>query len=150
MHDQSRPEQESANHTYQRAARYNGSRAKEDAKRAYKRSRRDLHHAPEGTEISVFRLQIGNLIEGVAYLGWYVALIGTPPDQALTARLEDNLADGTEVQLPAVVLEMLHERREHNSKLAPWIERHHGRVTQADLYQRPTDERNEGLARRQR
>jgi len=140
MRERPRPEpgQEPVHNTYRRAARYDGDRASEDAKRAYERSRRDLHRAPEGTEVSVFRLQIGQLIGDVAYLGWYVALIGTQPNEALAARLERHLADGTAVELPKSVITMLEARRADDTELAPWVERRLGQLMRAEtnLFQR--------------
>lgn len=55
---------------YQRAARFDGRRAEEDAEETYQRSRRDVYRSRQETELSVFRLQIGNQIGDIAYLGW--------------------------------------------------------------------------------
>lgn len=125
------------NQDYQRAARFDGHRAEQDTERAYQRSRRELRRSRRETELSVFRLQLGNRISDVAYLGWYVALIGKPPDEALAARLEQHLASGTPVELPEEVTSMLRERRARSADLAPWVERRYGRLTRAELYQRP-------------
>lgn len=116
--------------TYQRAARFDGRRAEADAEQAYQRSRRDVYRARQETKLSIFRLQIGN----IAYLGWYVALIGTRPDEALEARLERHLALGTPIELPAAVTETLQARRAKDAGLAPWMERRLGRLTRAELY----------------
>ncbi len=129
---------------YQRAARFDGRRAKQDAEQAYQLSWRDLHRSQRETDLSVFRLQIGNQIGDVAYLGWYVALIGTRPDQALEARLERHLAHGTPIELPEAVTEMLQERRAKDAGVASWTERRFGRLTRAELYQRPEDEERRG------
>ncbi len=123
--------------TYQRAARFDGRQAEQDAEQAYQRSRRDVHRSRIDTDLTVLRLQIGNQIGEIAYLGWYVALIGTRPDEALEARLERHLARGTPVELPAAVTRMLQERRAKDAGLAPWVERRYGRLTNAELYQRP-------------
>ncbi len=125
---------------YQRAARFDGRRAEQDAEQAYQLSRREVHRSRRETELSVFRLQIGDQIGEIAYLGWYVALIGTRPDEVLEARLERHLARGTPVELPAAVTEMLRERRARDAGLAPWVERRLGRLTRAELYQRPKGE----------
>lgn len=122
--------------TYQRAARFDGRRAEQDAEQAYQRSRRDVHRARDETALSVFRLQIGD----IAYLGWYVALIGERPDEALEARLERHLARGTPVELPDAVTRMLQERRARDAGVAPWVERRYGRLTRAELYRRPEEE----------
>lgn len=132
------PERSTAD-TYHRAARFDGRRAEQDAKQAYQRSRRDVHRARDETALSVFRLQIGNQIGDVAYLGWYVALIGEPPDEALEARLEQNLARGTPVELPEAVTKMLAERRARDAGVASWVERRFGRLTKAEVYQRPEE-----------
>lgn len=123
--------------TYHRAARFDSQGAEQEAEQAYQRSRRDLQRARRATDLSVFRLQIGNRIGDVAYLGWYVALIGRPPDKELEARLERHLARGTPVELPEAVTKMLRERRARDAGLAPWIERRYGRLTKAELYHRP-------------
>lgn len=133
--------------SYRRAARFDGNFAAADALRAYQRTRRDLHRSRAETDLSVFRLQIGEHIGNVAYLGWYVALIGRPPDEALEARLERNLAGGTPVELAEDVVGMLRERRERTANLAPWVERRYGRVTNAELYHRPEGEREGGEKR---
>jgi len=135
-----RHDEQSEDATYQRAARFDGRRAEADAEQAYQRSRRDVYRARQDTELSVFRLQIGNQIGDVAYLGWYVALIGTRPDEALEARLDRHLARGTPVELPDAVTEMLQARRAKDAGLAPWVERRLGRLTKAELYQRPEPE----------
>lgn len=136
--EKSPPEAErSEEDAYHRATRFDGHWAEQDAERAYQRSRRDLHRSPRETDLSVFRLQIGNRIGDVAYLGWYVALIGQVPDKELEARLERHLARGTPVELPEAVTKMLQERRARDAGLAPWIERRYGRLTKAELYQRP-------------
>lgn len=132
---------------YNRAARFDGRGAEHDAEQAYKRSRRDLHRARLETDLSVFRLQLGNRIGNVAYLGWYVALIGKQPDEALEARLEQNLTGGTPVALPEEVIAILQERRERTAKLAPWVERRYGKVTKTELYQRPEGEGEHGKNR---
>jgi len=129
---------------YQRAARFDGRRAEQDAEQAYQLSRRDLHRSQRETDLSVFRLQIGNQIGDVAYLGWYVALIGTRPDEALEARLERHLARGTPIELPEAVTAMLQERRAKDAGVASWTERRLGRLTRAELYQRPEDEKKRG------
>ncbi len=121
---------------YQRAARFDGRRAEQDAEQAYQLSRRDLHRSQRETDLSVFRLQIGNQIGDVAYLGWYVALIGTRPDQALEARLERHLARDTPIELPEAVTEMLQERRAKDAGVASWTERRFGRLTKAEFHQR--------------
>ncbi len=133
--------------TYQRAARFDGRWAEQDAEQAYQRSRRDLHRSQLETDLSVFRLQIGNRIGDIAYLGWYVALIGKPPDEALEARLERHLARGTPVELPEAVTMMLQERRAKDAGLAPWVERRYGKLTKAELYQRPDEEKEGGKDR---
>jgi len=148
MHDRPEGKHEPADQFYVHAARYDGQWAGLDAERAYRRSRRDLHRAPTETDLSVFRLQIGNRINGVTYLGWYVTLIGTRPDEALATRLEHNLAGGTAVELPDEVTTMLHERRERNANLALWIERRYGRVTRADIIIKP--EHSDGLPKTRR
>ncbi len=129
------------NNAYQRAARFDGRWAEQDAEQAYQRSRRDLHRSRLDTELSVFRLQIGNRIDhiaDIADLDWYVALIGKPPGEALQARLERHLArGGTPVALPEAVTRMLQERRARDAKIAHWVERRYGRLTKAELYQRP-------------
>ena len=122
---------------YHRAVRFDGRRAEQDAEQAYRRSRRDVQRASLETDLSVFRLQIGPRIGDIAYLGWYVALIGTRPDAELAARLEQNLAGGTPVELEEKLIAMLRERRARDATLAPWVERKHGRLTKAELYQRP-------------
>jgi hypothetical protein len=132
------------NDAYQRAARFDGRWAEQDAEQAYQRSRKDLHRSQLETDLSVFRLQIGNRIGDIAYLGWYVALIGKPPDETLEARLERHLARGTPVELPEAVTTMLQERRAKDAGLAPWVERRYGKLTKAELYQRPEEEKEKG------
>ncbi len=139
-----RDDEQSDEATYQRASRFDGRRAEQDAEQAYQLSRRDLHRSRRETELSVFRLQIGNQIGDVAYLGWYVALIGTRPDEALESRLERHLARGTPIELPEAVTEMLQERRAKDAGVASWTERRLGRLTRAELYQRPEDEERRG------
>ncbi len=129
---------------YQRAARFDGRRAEQDAEQAYQLSRREVHRSRRETELSVFRLQIGDQIGEIAYLGWYVALIGTRPDEALEARLERHLDRGTPIELPEAVTEMLQERRAKDAGVASWTERRLGRLTRAELYQRPEDEERRG------
>ncbi len=135
---------------YHRAARFDGRWAERDAERAYKQTRRDLHRSRPDVDLSVFQLQIGNLIGDVAYLGWYVALIGTRPDEQLEARLERHLATGTGVELPEEVLAMLRERREVNAKDAAWVERRYGEVTRAELHRRPMGEEEHDSSRGRR
>ncbi len=134
----------SEENAYQRASRFDGRRAEQDAEHAYQRSRREVHRSRRETDLSVFRLQIGNRIGDIAYLGWYVALIGTRPDEALEARLERHLARGTPIELPEAVTMMLQERRANDAGVASWTERRFGRLTKAELYQRPEDEERRG------
>lgn len=108
--------------TYQRAVRFDGDRAEHDAVQAYQRSRRELRRSRLDTDLSVFRLQLGERVDNVASLGWYVALIGRSPDAALEARLERHLAAGTPVELPAAVAKTLRERRARDGRFAPWVE----------------------------
>ncbi len=137
------------NDAYQRAARFDGRWAEQDAEQAYQRSRRDLHRSRLDTELSVFRLQIGNQIDAIADLDWYVALIGKPPGEALAARLERHLArSGTPVELPEAVTRMLRDRRARDARVASWVERRYGRLTKAEFYQRPEgDEEKRGKHR---
>ena len=92
---------------YRRAARFDGEDA---AWHAYLRSCLDVAVSRPETDISVYRMEIGELIGPVALVGWYVALIGEQPDKTLERRLEVNLATGRSMQLPEEVIEMLRER----------------------------------------
>ncbi len=132
---------------YQRAARFDGRRAEQDAEQAYQLSRREVYRSRRETDLSVFRLQIGNQIGDITYLGWYVALIGTRPDEALEARLERHLDRGTPVELPEVITKMLQERRARDAGVASWTERRFGRLTRAELYQRPEGDGQPGKKR---
>ena len=92
---------------YHRAARFDGEDA---AWHAYLRSCLDIAVSRPETDISVYRMEIGELIGPVAFVGWYVALIGEQPDGTLERRLEANLSAGRPMQLPEEVIEMLRER----------------------------------------
>lgn len=92
---------------YHRAARFDGEDA---AWHAYLRSCLDVAVSRPETDISVYRMEIGELIGPVALVGWYVALIGEQPDGTLERRLEANLATGLPMRLPEEVVEMLGER----------------------------------------
>lgn len=135
---------------YHRAARFDGRWAAQDAERAYRLSRRELHRYTSEVDLSVFRLQIGHLIGDVAYLGWYVALIGKRPAAGLETRLERHLASGTAVELPEEVLVTLRDRRELNAQDASWVERRYGRITRTEPYRRPEGEGKQGPPRGQR
>ncbi len=97
---------------YHRAARFDGEDA---AWHAYLRSCLDVAVSRPETDISVYRMEIGELIGPVALVGWYVALIGEQPDGTLERRLEANLAAGQPMQLPEEVVEMLEERHRGTS-----------------------------------
>jgi len=92
---------------FHRAARFDGEDA---AWHAYLKSCLDVAVSRPETDISVYRMEIGELIGPVAFVGWYVALIGEQPDRALERRLEANLAAGQPMALPEEVVEMLRER----------------------------------------
>ena len=106
---------------YHRAARFGGNRAEGEALRAYERSCYDLACSRPETDISVYRMEIGELIGRVLTMGWYVALIGQRPDKALERRLERNLATGEPMELPEEVTDMLEAR-------------HHGATTEHTVY----------------
>ena len=91
---------------YHRAARFDGEDA---AWHAYLRSCLDVAVSRPETDISVYRMEIGELIGPVALVDWYVALIGEQPDGTLERYLETNLATGQPMQLPEEVVEMLEE-----------------------------------------
>jgi len=140
MHDARRPEGGPEDPGYRRAARYEGPWAEHDAARAYQRTRRALYRARRETELSVYRLQIGNLVGDVAYLGWYVALLGDRPDAALAETIEGHLAEGLPVKLPSEVVAMLQARRAASKGIGSWSERKLGRLTNVELYRRPEGE----------
>ena len=106
-----RPEQDPA--PYQRASRFPGE---QPAGQAYQEAQQVLYKAPE-SDLSVFRLQLNRL--------WYVAALGLiPPAPVLTA-IEEALAPGEPVELPADVWHALAERRAQQIRHGPWTEAHH-------------------------
>lgn len=115
---------------YHRAARFDGEDA---AWHAYLRSCLDVAVSRPETDISVYRMEIGELVGPIAFVGWYVALVGERPDATLERRLVANLAAGRSMELPEEVVEMLRER-------------HHGATTGREVY--VVREPDEGQPRR--
>ena len=99
---------------YQRAARFRGEKP---AGRAYERAQRVIYEARQPTDVSVYRLQFNQL--------WHVAALGLVPPTPVLRALENILATGETVELPAEVWQALAERRRQATRRGVWSEGHY-------------------------
>lgn len=68
-------------------------------------------------DLSAYRFQLQNL--------WHVAALGVMPAEEVQEQIHQELLKGEIVDLPDQIVSSLWQRREQQSKLGPWVERHH-------------------------
>jgi hypothetical protein len=103
-------EQESE--VYYQAARFPGERP---AGKAYFAAQELLFTNTENN-LSAYRFLLYRL--------WHVAVLGDPPHPNLAHQLQEILAAGEPVSLPADIVQVLYERRQQAKRLGPWVEGH--------------------------
>jgi hypothetical protein len=108
------PSSEEAGGLYIQAARFVSERK---AGKAYFRAQEAIYSSKADCDLSAYRLILNQR--------WHVTVIGAPPPQDLDRSLRKILAVGEPTALLAEVITILLQRRAQQTKLAPWIERHH-------------------------
>jgi hypothetical protein len=106
-----KPEQEPV--PYYHAARF---RNEGPARRAYFQAQELLFNTPDA-DLSAYRFLLQQI--------WHVAVLGEPPPEDLTKKLQTAFARGETTSLPPNILKLLSQRREQATRQAPWVERHY-------------------------
>jgi hypothetical protein len=106
-----KPEQEPV--PYYHAARF---RNEGPARRAYFQAQELLFNTPDA-DLSAYRFLLQQI--------WYVAVLGEPPPEDLTKKLQTAFARGETTSLPPDILKLLSQRREQATRRAPCVERHY-------------------------
>lgn len=68
-------------------------------------------------DLSAYRFQLHEL--------WHVAALGAMPAEQVRNQIHQELSKGEIVELPGQIVDALRHRREQQSKIGPWVERHH-------------------------
>ena len=98
---------------YGRAARLPGE---QPAGRAYRRAQDAIDRAREEVDLSAYRFHVNRV--------WHVAVLGEAPPAELDHRLQQILAAGAPIELPADILQLPQTRRAQDSQLGGWAEGH--------------------------